>query len=91
MRDTRQRQRELFQAASSGTGIKGQPTYLLSTETVGDVALELPRISLDADELNVNAKEFDLVTPRTPRSGWIIEGELAYRYPRATFRYVEFT
>jgi hypothetical protein len=54
-----------------------QPTYLLRTETVGAVALELPGISPDADALNVNANEFDPVIPPHATIWPVIDGELA--------------
>lgn len=54
-----------------------QPTYLLSTDVVGAVALELPGISPDADGLNVKANEFDPVIPPHATIWPVIEGELA--------------
>jgi len=50
---------------------------LLSTETVGAVALEDPGISADADGSNVSAKELAPVIPPQATICPVIDGELA--------------
>jgi len=54
-----------------------QGTNLVSTDTVGDVTLELPGISPDAEGSKVSVKELEPVMPPQATIWPVMEGELA--------------